>query len=37
MRDLNFEVDGQSLRKVGDFSGIIRVALYGKIVLLDMS
>lgn len=24
MRDLNFEVDGQSLRKVGDFSGIIR-------------
>lgn len=24
MRNLNFEVDGQSLRKVGDFSGIIR-------------
>lgn len=24
MRDLNFEVDGQALRKVGDFSGIIR-------------
>lgn len=24
MRDLNFEVNGQALRKVGDFSGIVR-------------